>query len=188
MDDERSFLLGDLPVTTQEYLLSPLPGVELIPLVRHVDDSGNFTELGRFTGQRALLHTLVDGRDLFQIAQINYSEVEPGGIKALHLHRRQTDLWFIPASDKMLVVLYDCRNDGTENGPHRVRRVVLGDGRSALLRIPPGVAHGCKNLRPTLGHLIYFVDQMFDPHVDQCDEHRLPYDYLGKEIWEVRHE
>lgn len=183
-------LLGDLPLTTQEYLREPLLGVELINLERHVDDSGSFTELGRFTGVRALTFTLEPrpGWNPFRLAQINYSEVEPGGIKALHLHRRQTDLWFVPASDKMLVVLYDCREDGTVNGAHRVRRLVLGDGRSALLRIPPGVAHGCKNLRPTLGHLIYLVDQIFDPYPDRCDEHRLPWDILGADIWEVRRE
>ena len=64
-------------------------------------------------------------------------------------------------------------------------RLVLGDGNSQLVRIPPGVAHGCKNLRPGApGAIIYFVDVQFAVGED-CDEGRLPWDHFGAEVWEV---
>jgi dTDP-4-dehydrorhamnose 3,5-epimerase len=63
-------------------------------------------------------------------------------------------------------------------------RFVLGDGNSRLVRIPPGVAHGCRNLAAERGRILYFVDVQFSTGAD-CDEGRLPWDYLGAEIWDV---
>ena len=61
---------------------------------------------------------------------------------------------------------------------------MLGDGASRLLRIPPGVAHGVKNLAAARGRIIYFVDVQFSPDPDQSDEGRLPWDFAGADIWE----
>ena len=63
-------------------------------------------------------------------------------------------------------------------------RLILGDGKDRLLRIPPGVAHGCRNLATTKGHIIYMVDVQFSVG-DDCDEGRLPWDYAGAKVWEV---
>jgi dTDP-4-dehydrorhamnose 3,5-epimerase len=53
------------------------------------------------------------------------------------------------------------------------------------VRIPPGVAHGCRNLRPaSSGQIIYFVDVQFSTD-EHCDEGRLPWDHFGKDVWEV---
>jgi dTDP-4-dehydrorhamnose 3,5-epimerase len=65
------------------------------------------------------------------------------------------------------------------------RRLVLGDGTSRLVRIPPGVAHGVRNVSAARGRIIYFVDTHFSPAPDQCDEGRLPWDFAGAEIWDV---
>jgi len=114
---------------------------------------GNFTELGRLS---AGVHAGFQG---FEVKQINYSELEPGAIKAFHIHRGQTDVWFVPPADKMLLVLLDVRaGSPTEKV---ARRFVLGDGASRLVRIPPGVAHGVKNLAATRGRIIYLVDVQF---------------------------
>ncbi len=64
-------------------------------------------------------------------------------------------------------------------------RAVLGDGVSRLVRIPPGVAHGVRNLAAAHGRIIYFTDLHFSPDPDACDEGRLPWDYLGAEVWEA---
>ena len=53
-----------------------------------------------------------------------------------------------------------------------------------MVRIPPGVAHGVRNLAATRGRIIYFVDTHFSPDPAQCDEGRLPWDHVGAEIWE----
>jgi dTDP-4-dehydrorhamnose 3,5-epimerase len=155
----------------------PIEGVELVELRRHHDDGGSMTELAR----------LVDGRSDalagFSVHQINYSEIEPGVVKAFHLHARQTDVWYVPPSDRLLVVLVDVRKGSRTEGARR--RIMLGTGGSRLLRIPPGVAHGVRNLGTTTGRVIYFTDLHFSPEPAACDEGRLPWDYAGSEIWDL---
>jgi dTDP-4-dehydrorhamnose 3,5-epimerase len=163
--------------SVQSYAGRPqIEGVEVVQLRRFHDDGGSMTELGRLADG---LHADLPG---FQVRQVNYSTMDPGVIKAFHLHRRQTDVWFVPPTSKMLVVLGDCRAGSPTEG--EVRRIVLGDGTSRLLRIPPGVAHGVRNVGTADGQIIYFVDVQFDPDPDGCDEGRLPWDHFGAEIWE----
>jgi dTDP-4-dehydrorhamnose 3,5-epimerase len=155
----------------------PIEGVQIVELRRFHDDGGSMTELGR----------LADGvhRDLpgFVVRQVNFSEMEPGACKAFHLHQRQTDVWFIPPGSKMLVVLGDVRKGSPTEG--NVQRLVLGDVTSRLVRIPPGVAHGVRNLATARGQIVYFVDVNFDPDPARCDEGRIPWDFFGADVWEV---
>ncbi|MFQ5897177.1 MAG: dTDP-4-dehydrorhamnose 3,5-epimerase family protein [Candidatus Methylomirabilia bacterium] len=164
----------------QEYPPKPvMKGVEIVELARHTDDGGSFTELARLTaGAPAAFPE-------FRLAQVNYSEVDPEVIKAFHLHREQTDIWYVPPGDKMLLVLIDVRAGSPTEGA--TMRLVLGDGHSRLVKIPPGVAHGCRNLASTRGRIIYFTDTHFTPAPESCDEGRLPWDYAGRDIWEVSH-
>ena len=161
----------------QEYSPAPgIDGVQMVDLKRFHDDGGSLTELGRLQGG---LHAALPG---FEVKQVNYSELEPGAIKAFHLHRRQTDVWFVPPGDRMLLVLLDARaGSPTENA---ARRLILGDASSRLVRIPPGVAHGVRNLATTRGRVIYFVDTHFSSDPDTSDEGRLPWDHAGADIWE----
>ena len=64
-------------------------------------------------------------------------------------------------------------------------RFVIGDSNSQLVRIPPGVAHGCRNIGPATARIIYMVDVHFSPTPGECDEGRLPWDHLGEDIWEL---
>ena len=162
----------------QAYARKPsIDGVQIVPLRRFNDDGGAITELGRLTKGA---HGQLEG---FEARQINYSEVEPGAIKAYHMHHRQTDVWYVPPSDKLLLVLHDVRRGSRTEGA--TMRFVLGDGNSSLVRIPPGVAHGTRNLGTKVGRIIYMVDLQFSVEPGQCDEGRLPWDFLGPEIWEV---
>jgi dTDP-4-dehydrorhamnose 3,5-epimerase len=170
-DAKRAFSL-------QSYAGGPgIAGVEVADLRRSTDDGGAFTELGRLTGG---LHAAFPG---FEVRQVNYSEVDPGVIKAFHLHREQSDVWFVPPGDKMLLVLVDARAGSPTE--HAQRRLVLGDGHSRLVRIPPGVAHGVRNLGPARGRIIYFTDRHFSADPAETDEGRLPWDFLGADVWQV---
>ena len=164
--------------SVQDYSSSEgIEGVEVVELKRFNDDGGAMTELGRFD---AGAHQGVPG---FEAKQMNYSVLEPQAIKGFHLHDRQTDVWYVPPSDKILLVLADVRKGSPTEG--KLVRLVLGDGNSQLVRIPPGVAHGCKNLRPVApGAIIYFVDVQFSVG-ENSDEGRLPWDHFGAEVWEV---
>ena len=154
-----------------------IDGVELTELRRFADDGGSMTELARVTDGRPA------GLAGFSVRQINYSELEPGAIKAYHLHTRQTDVWYVPPSDRMLVVLVDARRGSPTAGARM--RLVLGAGSSRLLRIPPGVAHGVRNLAGTAGRIIYFTDEQFSPDPATCDEGRLPWDWAGGHVWDA---
>ena len=164
--------------STQDYSPRPtIEGLELIPLRRFNDDGGSMTELARLDGGA------LQGVAGFTARQMNYSVVEPLAIKAFHLHRRQTDVWYVPPSDKLLLCVADVRKGSATEGV--IQRLVLGDGVSRLVRIPPGVAHGARNLRPaTPSVIVYFVDVQFSLGED-CDEGRLPWDHFGTEIWDV---
>lgn len=154
-----------------------IAGVQFVDVRRFADDGGSFTELGRLVGGG----TIEALRD-FTLRQVNYSELEPGVIKAFHLHGRQTDVWYVPPSDRLLLVLADVRKGSPTEGQHT--RIMLGAGASRLVRIPPGVAHGVRNLGTATGRIIYFSDLHFSPAPAECDEGRLPWDYLGPAIWE----
>jgi dTDP-4-dehydrorhamnose 3,5-epimerase len=164
--------------TLQDYASRPsIDGVRVVDLRRHADDGGAMTELGRLDGGR------LDGFDGFRVAQVNYSILEPDVLKAFHVHRRQTDVWYVPPEDRVLLVLVDVR-DGSKTEGSRMR-IVLGNGASRQVLVPPGVAHGCRNLSGSPSRVIYFTDVQFAPDPAECDEGRLPWDFLGPEIWEI---
>jgi dTDP-4-dehydrorhamnose 3,5-epimerase len=162
----------------QSYAPRPaIEGVEIVELKRFADDGGSMTELAR------LVNGTPEALKGFTTRQINFSEIEPGAIKAFHLHARQTDVWFVPPSDRVLLILVDVRTGSpTENVS---MRFMLGSGASRLVRIPPGVAHGARNMASATGRIIYFTDLHFSANPADCDEGRLPWDYLGADAWDM---
>jgi dTDP-4-dehydrorhamnose 3,5-epimerase len=163
--------------TFQDYAKRPaIDGVAVHVLSRFGDDGGSMTELARFA----------DGVPAscpgFTLAQLNYSTIEPKVVKAFHVHHRQTDIWFVPPEDRVVLVLVDVRaGSKTEKV---VTKLMLGDGRSVIVRIPPGVAHGCRNLGDRPARIIYMTDVLFSVERGVTDEGRLPWDLVGPEIWE----
>jgi dTDP-4-dehydrorhamnose 3,5-epimerase len=154
-----------------------IEGVELRDLPLFSDEGGDFCEIARFAAD-GTAHDLPD----FHLAQSSYSLMEPGAIKAWHLHRNQDDLWFVPHRPRLLVGLLDVRE---ESSTYRASmRLAVGVGRPRLLYIPRGVAHGVANLGAEPAAVFYFVNQPFD--AANPDEHRLPWDVLGKDFWSIR--
>lgn len=165
-------------ISTQAYgEKTHIEGVEMIPLKLHADDGGNFLELFRLTG--GMLENMSTP---FQAQQISMSTMEPGVIKAYHLHQNQEDLWFVPPTHRLLANLHDLR-DGSPTFDAHVR-VVLGGGVAQLLRIPAGVAHGVKNCYSTSMTLIYATSEKFN--AQQPDELRLKWDEFGAEVWDLQ--
>ncbi len=165
-------------VSTQQYGgKARIEGVQLVDLPVFSDEGGDFCEVGRFLNDGTL--STFPG---YRGAQLSYSYMEPGTIKAWHLHHRQDDLWFIPPSQRLLVGLLDVREGSPTYRSHM--RLAMGAGKARLLFIPRGVAHGVANLTPHGASLLYFVTQHFN--ADHPDEHRLPHDILGTEFWTIR--
>jgi dTDP-4-dehydrorhamnose 3,5-epimerase len=164
-------------LTTQTYeAKDAIEGVRRIALKQMIDDGGSFSELLRFDEQG-----IAEAAPGFQVRQCSFSIIQPGAIKAFHLHFRQDDIWYVPPTDRMLVGLLDARADSPTAKVSM--RVILGAGRAELLFIPRGVAHGVVNQQATPGAIFYFVNQQFD--MQDPDERRLPWDVLGEEFWEM---
>ena len=163
-------------LSQQQYDSKPIiNGVEFVDLPHFADDGGSFVEVARLTSGS---HDWLPATDA---AQISFSEMLPDVTKAFHLHFNQEDVWFVPPSSRMLVVLHDTREASETTGI--TMRFILGAGRAKALRIPRGVAHGVRNIDVKPGFIFYLVSQQFDKN--NPDEHRLPWDFLGSEIWEV---
>jgi dTDP-4-dehydrorhamnose 3,5-epimerase len=92
-----------------------------------------------------------------------------GVAKAWHVHKRQVDWWYV-AAGVLKVALFDTRRESATY--RKLMELFMGDDQPArVLRIPPGVAHGCKCLSaPT--HLLYVTSRVYDA----SDEGRMAHD------------
>lgn len=154
-----------------------IEGVQLINLNLFVDDGGALAEIVRLDDQGNL--QLIPE---FKVKQSTYSQVLPGAIKAFHLHYNQEDVWYVLPTDRLLIGLFDARKDSPTY--QKSMRFVMGAGKAQILYLPRGVAHGLANVWQAPAHMIYFVNQCFNP--EQPDELRLPWDSLGADFWEIR--
>ncbi|HWG36081.1 MAG TPA: dTDP-4-dehydrorhamnose 3,5-epimerase family protein [Terriglobales bacterium] len=138
------------------------------------DDRGFFTEIARFGDSAAI-------EGFGAQSQISAALSFPGTIKAVHYHRRQTDLW-APLCGHLQVALFDLRVASPTFG--RVNTLWIGEWQPWRLRIPPGVGHGYKVLAAAAAVLVYAADRHYDPG----DEGRIPYDDPGLNYdWETQH-
>jgi dTDP-4-dehydrorhamnose 3,5-epimerase len=136
-----------------------IDGVETKKLTTHPDSRGFFREIVRNSEE-----IVREGW-----AQVSHSLMFAGVAKAWHVHPTQIDWWYVPVGD-LKVALYDAREGSPTRG--ELQELFLGEHYEAhLLKIPPGVAHGCKALGGT-AHLIYLTSSVYDPE----EEGRLPHD------------
>ncbi len=161
----------------QDYNKKPvIEGVKIVEIKNFTGEDGDFSELIRFNEQGEAIEFTG-----FSLRQVNRSKMLPGTIKAWHLHYNQEDIWHVLPSDNLLLGLLDVRKDSPTI--HMTMRLALGGGKSHLVYIPRGVAHGAANLSKRTTSVIYFVNQQFD--INNPDEHRLSWDIVGKEFWEI---
>jgi len=136
-----------------------IDGVALKVLDTHRDERGFFREIIRVKD------------DFFEegFGQWSHSLMYPGVIKAWHIHKKQTDWWYV-GTGVLKVVLYDKRPESSTY--RQSMEIMLGDSQEdKVLKIPPGVAHGCKCLSGP-ANLFYITSHTYDPE----DEGRIPHD------------
>ncbi len=161
----------------QSYAPQPLiAGVARDDVPVHNAPDGLFAEVARLDDDRQ-----VGGFPGFRPVQWNWSVLEPGAVKAWHLHLAQDDLWIVPPDSTLLVGLVDLRRS-SPTASH-TQRLTLGGVRCQRLLIPRGVAHGVANLTGRSQTLLYAVNEFFSPDPDRTDEWRLPWDRFGKDFW-----
>jgi dTDP-4-dehydrorhamnose 3,5-epimerase len=156
---------------------TPIDGVQIITLQSFVDDGGALAEIVRIDENGCLVAI-----PQFKVRQSTWSQMLPGTIKAFHLHYNQEDVWFIMPYDRLLIGLFDAREDSPTY--KQTMRFVLGAGRAQILYLPRGVAHGLANPWSQTSNMIYFVNQWFD--AEHPDEQRLPWNILGDDFWEIK--
>lgn len=140
-----------------------ITGVVFQPLKTYPDDRGFFREIIRDT----------DPYFASSFGQWSHSKMGKKTVKAWHFHHRQTDWWYCGVG-AILTVLYDMR----EESPTYQRKMEFKMGDSeldsealcAVIKIPPGVAHGLKVLSDPV-HLFYVTSHLYDPQ----DEGRIPF-------------
>jgi dTDP-4-dehydrorhamnose 3,5-epimerase len=139
-----------------------IEGVEVRSLVTHSDERGFFREVVRNT----------EGIVREGWAQMSHSLMHSGVAKAWHVHPTQIDWWYVPVGD-LKVALYDLREGSRTRG--ELQEFLLGDHYEAqLLKIPAGVAHGCKAIGDC-AHLVYLTSSVYDSE----EEGRIPHDDPG---------
>jgi dTDP-4-dehydrorhamnose 3,5-epimerase len=150
-----------------------IDGVEIKELTTHPDERGFFREIIRKT----------DGFFGDKFAQLSHSCMYPGVAKAWHIHPTQIDWWYVPIGNLKLA-LFDKRPESPTHG--KLETIFMGENYPAkVVKIPPGVAHGCKVLGGVT-HLFYVTSSVYNPK----EEGRIPhyddaigYDWLaGPEI------
>ena len=135
-----------------------IDGIVFKDLVTHADERGFFREVVRATDD-----FFVQG-----FGQWSHSLMYDGVIKAWHMHRVQTDWWYV-VSGVIKVGLCDMRPDSPTY--KETMAFLMGDLQPMrVLKIPPGVAHGCKTVQGPV-HLFYVTSHVFDP----SDEIRFAY-------------
>jgi len=154
-----------------------IDGVKIINLTAFVNEDGDFSEVMRLNSQ-GQPEKIPD----FQIAQINRSKLNPGTIKAWHIHLKQDEIWYVAPQDELLLGLWDVRQKSSSR--NLTMRIMLGGGVSRLVYIPRGVAHGAANFNRHPVQIYYLVSAKFN--LRDPDERRLPWDSLGADFWQPK--
>jgi len=138
-----------------------IDGVITKKLLTHTDERGFFREIIRVND------------DFFSegFGQWSHSLMYTGVAKAWHIHKKQVDWWYV-AGGVLKVALHDTRPDSSSY--KETMELFMGDNQLAMvLRIPPGVAHGCKCISGP-ANLFYVTSNVYDPE----DEGKIPHDDL----------
>ena len=112
--------------------MAPIEGVRVTPLRRIPDERG------------AVLHMLrCDAEHFERFGEIYFSTVNPGAIKAWHIHREMTLNYAVPVG-MIKLVLYDDRAESPTRGT--VQELFVGDLDYCLVTVPPMVWNGFKGI------------------------------------------
>jgi dTDP-4-dehydrorhamnose 3,5-epimerase len=127
-----------------------------------------------------------------KIKQTTFSHLFPDAVKAFHYHENQTD-WVVCVEGNVKLILVDFRSwikKGITSIKGLEKEVLeksipkifyLGERKPSLIKIPKGVWHGYTAVGGKPASIIYFTDQTYDLK----DEHRIPWDFFGKQLWDV---
>ena len=107
-------------------------GIKITPLKQIVDERGK------------IMHMMRNDSKIFEkFGEIYFSTVNPGFVKAWHLHKENT-LNYVCIKGKVKLVLFDDRKDSSTTGQHQ--ELILSPDDYFLVTIPPFIWNGFKGL------------------------------------------
>ena len=150
-----------------------IAGVLTKKLIRHPDERGFFEEIIRVSDP-----FFEEG-----FGQLSHSHMIEGVVKAWHVHKVQIDWWYV-MKGTVRVALYDTRPDSKTF--KEIQEFVVGDDKEIMvIKIPAGVAHGCKVLTGP-ADLVYVTSSVYSKDEEgriAFDDATIGYDWVqGKEI------
>lgn len=110
--------------------------LQVLSLESHADTRGEVRELWR------------QSRIPLNPAQLTVTRSAPGALRGMHLHLKQTDIWYL-AQGRGFIATLDVRTE-----PFALRCLELDSSR--LVVIPPGIGHGMYSFDATT--LVYLLD------------------------------
>lgn len=147
-----------------------IEGVKITPLRQILDERGK------------IMHMLRNDSPGFQgFGEIYFSCVNPGAIKAWHIHKRMTLNYAVPHGN-IKFVLFDARPESPTKG--RLQEVFLGPDNYQLVTVPPMVWNGFKGIGLHTAIVANCATIPHDPgEIDRLDpfDPSIPYD------WEIKH-
>ena len=147
-----------------------IDGVRIVPLRQIVDERGKIMHMLR-----------ADAPHFEGFGEIYFSMVNPGAIKAWHIHKIMTLNYAVPIG-QIKFVLYDERAGSPTKG--EVQEIFLGPDSYNLVVVPPLVWNGFKGVGTTPALVANCASIPHDPtEIERKDpfDSSIPYD------WAIRH-
>jgi len=145
-------------VTAASQVSDMIDGVVVTPLTPRADGRGQLTEL--MTTRDGLIEPIVH---VYEV------EAKAGSVRAWVYHRFQYDR-LAYTRGRFQIALYDIRPDSPTF--NKLSVLYLGRDKPSLLRIPPFVVHGVKNLSKEDTSFVNMPTKAYDPL--NPDKSRLP--------------
>jgi len=96
------------------------------------------------------------------VAQVNWAQLNPGGVTDWHAHAHQTD-HLVGVGGNIKLALWDNRDSSPTKGATEIIR--FGAMRPVLVVVPPGVWHGLRNESGVPAGYLNMTNKLYD-HAD----------------------
>lgn len=147
-----------------------IKGVQVKPLRQIFDERGK------------VMHMLKVGDPEFQqFGEIYFSCVNPGAIKAWHIHKEMTLNYAVPHGH-IKFVLYDNRPESPTHG--EIQELFLGPDNYCLVTVPPMVWNGFKGMG---AEVTIVANCATIPHSPDEIDRRDPFDSSIPYDWALKH-
>jgi len=146
-------------------LKSHQTGVLLLEIPRFGDDRGDFTNIPFDIRNRV--------RMVFKRSYIIVNN-QVGVVRAFHGHKKESKLFYVPKGAFKFIIM--------DMKTKEWKEYCLLASVSKILYVPNGYYNGFVSLSENSILMVFSTLKMEDSNKD---DYRLPYDILGKEVWEI---